>query len=202
MSGPEILEASGGITVSVHIIPDKSAFNFDELITGKVEINLNKPIFFVDEGQIQLTLEGKEVFQYEEGGVAPAHSTSRRVDLADKFYRNRQVIYDSKNQSDVFSLRTRMNQTKVKDSVFLEAGKMTFPFSIELEQQNKKPASFSLCDQALTLENEQSESKNKISLQVLWTLRLKAYGKYKLKILQQHIDGEVLGKRTVSSSVN
>jgi hypothetical protein len=52
MSGPEILEASGGITVSVHIIPDKSAFNFDELITGKVEINLNKPIFFVDEGQI------------------------------------------------------------------------------------------------------------------------------------------------------
>lgn len=95
MSGPEILEASGGICIEVRVLPDKAAYNFGDLITGKVEINLNKPIFFVDEGLIQLTLEGKEIFQYEETGVAPAHSTTPRINIADKFFRNRQVIYDS-----------------------------------------------------------------------------------------------------------
>ena len=72
MSGQEVLEAAGGIYPNIQILPDKSDFNFGEHVTGKVVLKLNKPIFFLDEGMIQLTLEGKEIFSFEENNPISA----------------------------------------------------------------------------------------------------------------------------------
>lgn len=52
MSGKDILEAAGGITSSVQVIPNKSTYEFGENISGVVKIELSKPIFFVDQGLI------------------------------------------------------------------------------------------------------------------------------------------------------
>ena len=69
MSGPEVLEAAGGIRPEVTILPDSVAFTFGDFVSGKVLMKINKPIFFVEDGLIQITLEGKEVFQLEDGGA-------------------------------------------------------------------------------------------------------------------------------------
>jgi hypothetical protein len=61
MSGEEILEAAGGINCDIAIIPDKWQYTFGETVSGKIQLRLNKPIFFVEEGFIQITLEGKEI---------------------------------------------------------------------------------------------------------------------------------------------
>ena len=101
MTGKEILEAAGGIHTSCHIVPDKSTYNFGENVTGTVTICLSKPIFFVDEGIIQLTLEGKEVFTYEDTNnpagisIASHGGAGQTVNHVDKFYRSRQTLYNS-----------------------------------------------------------------------------------------------------------
>ena len=52
MSGEEILEAAGGINCEIGIIPDKCQYTFGETISGKIQLRLSKPIFFVEEGFI------------------------------------------------------------------------------------------------------------------------------------------------------
>jgi len=99
MSGKEILEAAGGILSSCHIVPSKAKYTFGEQVSGTVTICLSKPIFFVHEGLIQLTLEGKEIFSYEENtplsGVSHTAASLHRVSHVDKFYRSRQILYNS-----------------------------------------------------------------------------------------------------------
>lgn len=89
MSGPEILEAAGGILSSVHIIPDKSCYNVGDAVSGTVRICLNQPIFFVEEGLVQIALEGTEVFAYEEdGGEGQARRGQQNTHI-DKFFRTK-----------------------------------------------------------------------------------------------------------------
>lgn len=63
MSGKEVLEAAGGIQPEVNITTDARSYQFGDVVTGSVKLKLNKPIFFVEDGLVQMTLEGKEIFQ-------------------------------------------------------------------------------------------------------------------------------------------
>ena len=92
MPGVEVLRAAGGIELQVTIQPDQECYTFGDVVSGKVLITLNKPIFFVEDGIIQLSLEGKEIFQIEETAKEslPVHSQSH----IDKFFREKFVMFD------------------------------------------------------------------------------------------------------------
>jgi hypothetical protein len=132
-----------------------------------VVVRLNKPIFFVEEGKVQITLEGKEVFQHEEspgfGGSGQRSGPVQKTNHIEKFYRDSVCLYDSNNETDVFELKARHHQKarqqnsagqpdgvlhvhEIDRSVFLDEGVFEFPFSIDLEAQGKKPPTFCLMD--------------------------------------------------------
>ena len=94
MSGDEILDAAGGIHCHIEIIPDKVQYTFGETISGKIILQLNKPIFFVEEGFIQLTLEGKEIMHAEDIELRSGQAQPPRVNHQEKFFRARQVVFN------------------------------------------------------------------------------------------------------------
>lgn len=94
-----------------------------------------------------------------------------------------------------------VHQSQIDSSTFLEEGQYEFPFSIELNPNSKRPPSFCLIDQETTDSNDASDStksaqkqgvRSKLTLMVNWALKLKIYGKYKLDVLSNHIDSEIL----------
>ena len=183
LSGEQILEQADDIQTKVRVRPVKRRFNFGEKVEGQVSIELNKPLNFIQDGYIQVALEGREQIQVTETKVTKGSSQrdvvkkSVKANHQQKFYRVRQVLFDSKNVSDVMDMRlnsalqndtleeyndklSRKSETSSEGYMssdsesFLEAGTHTFPFNIELDTQQKKPPSFSLTDLPILKEGE------------------------------------------------
>ena len=112
MTGKEVLEAAGGIQPLVTITTHNESYVFGDVVSGSVKLKLNKPIFFVEEGLVQLTLEGKEIFQQEEligsGHQAQKQGPPQTLNHVDKFFRMREILYDQKNTTQVFEYRAKL----------------------------------------------------------------------------------------------